>query len=171
MHLKLPEFDFFNGIFYGNVAEGAHRSWKDCRRYGFLAAGNGRKWSEQLDRLNPGDVLAAYLKGAGYVGVGIVTRRAVRVKQFRYGGKPLDPRHLEQPRLFANAEDPEIAQYLVAIDWKKTFTRKDAKFRSNAGLYTPQRVIASLGDQPKTRKFIEENFDLSLDGLAAQEQK
>jgi hypothetical protein len=99
MHLKIPEFDFYNGIFFVNVAEGKHRSWDDCIKYGFLAAGNGRNWSEQLDRLNPGDVVAAYLRkngeGGGYAGVGVVAARAVRVNQFRIKGRPLLKRNLK----------------------------------------------------------------------------
>jgi uncharacterized protein len=172
MHVKLPEFDFYNGIYYVNVAEGKHRSWEDCRRFGFLAAGNGRNWSEQLDRLNPGDVVVAYLRRhaeeGGYAGVGVVTARSVRVKDFRFKGKPLAKSALVVPLLFNDADNPELAQYLVAIDWRKTFARSHAKFRHNAGLYTPQRVVASLADQSRTRRFVEQTFGVSLDALANQ---
>jgi hypothetical protein len=165
MHVKLPDFDFFNGVFYVNVSPGDHRSWNDCRKYGFIAAGNGRNWSEQLDKLNPGDVVAAYIKGRGFVGVGTVHARATRVRRFQVNGRKLRPGDLEQPRLFEYAGDPELDQYLVAIKWSKTVPEEQGKFRSNAGLYTPQRVVASLGDQPKTRKFIEDGFEVSLERL------
>jgi hypothetical protein len=171
MHVKLPEFDFFNSIYYVNVAEGDWRSWKDCRRFGFLSAGGGRNWSEQLERLNPGDVVVAYLKksteGGGYAGVGVVTHRAVRVRQFHFRGKPIRKSELDEPGLFNEADDRNLANYLVGIKWHKTFSRKDAKFQRNAGLYTPQRVVASLANQPKTRKFVEETFGLSLDAIAS----
>jgi hypothetical protein len=167
MHVKLPDFDFFNGIYYVNVAEGRDRCWDDCRRFGFVAAGGGRNWSEQLDKLNPGDVIVAYLKSSGFGGVGVVNERAVRVKQFRYKGKPLQRAALTQPGLFNSADDPEYAQYLVGVKWRKTVVREGAKFVSNAGLYTPQRVVASLANQPKTKKFIDEVFGVSLDELAA----
>ncbi len=171
MHVKLPSFDFFNGIYYVNIAEGGWRSWEDCRRFGFLSAGGGRNWSEQLDKLNQGDVVVAYLKktaqGGGYAGVGIVTHRAVRVKQFRFRGKPIPKSELEEPGLYTSAEDRELTNYLVGIKWHKTFSRKHAKFESNFGLFTPHRVVASLANQPKTRKFVEESFGLSLDAIAA----
>ena len=171
MHETLPSFDFFNGIFYVNVSEGDWRSWKDCRRFGFLSAGGGRNWSEQLDRLNTGDVVVAYLKkgaeGGGYAGIGVVTHRAVRVRQFRFRGKPIRKSELEKPGLFTSADDRNLANYLVGIKWHKTFARKDAKFQSNAGLFTPQRVVASLANQPKTRKFVEDTFGLSLDSIAS----
>jgi hypothetical protein len=171
MHVKLPNFDFFNSIYYLNVSECDWRSWDDCRRFGFSAAGGGRNWSEQLDRLNPGDVVVAYLKkwakGGGYAGVGVVTQRAVRVTQFRFRGKAIPKSALTEPGLFNQASDPEKANYLVGIKWRKTFSRENAKFKSNSGLYTPQRVVASLANQPKTRKFVEETFGLSLDVLAS----
>ena len=166
MHVKQPNFDFHNSIYYGNVSEGDHRSWEDCREFGFIAAGGGRNWSEQLDRLNPGDVLAAYCAGSGFVGVGIVRARAVRVRQFRRRGQSLTQSKLKIPKLFERADDREFAQYLVEVDWKKTVPRDEAKFRRNSGLYTPQRVVASLANQPVTRKFVEEVFDVSLDALA-----
>jgi uncharacterized protein len=166
MHVKLPDFDFFNNIYYVNVSEGPHRSWIDCQKFGFLAAGFGRNWSEQLDRLNPGDVAVAYLKGKGFAGVGIVNQRAVRVKQFRFKGQPLLSAALAQPAIFDHADDHELAQYLVGVTWKKTFPRAEAKFQRNAGLYTPQSVVASLANQPKTKKFIDEAFGISLDDLA-----
>ena len=165
MHVKLPDFDFFNGIYYVNVSECEQRSWGDYRQFGFLAAGGGRNWSEQLDRLNTGDVVVAYLKGSGYAGVGVVSTRSVRAKQFLVRGKLLQKSKLKAPGLFDNANDPELAQYLVGVDWKKTFSEEEAKFRRNAGLYTPHRVVASLANQPKTRKFIEEAFDISLVAL------
>jgi hypothetical protein len=100
-------------------------------------------------------------------GIGVVDSRAVRVKQFRFRGKPVRPSQLQRPKLFEQADDPELAHYLVAIRWKKTVPRAEAKFRPNAKLYTPRRVVASLAHQPKTRKFVEEAFDISLDELAA----
>jgi uncharacterized protein len=166
MHVKLPDFDFHNSIYYVRVAEGNHRSWDDCRQYGFLAAGNGRNWSEQLERLNPGDVVVAYLRKAGYAGVGVVTARAARVKKFRYKGQPLSAADLKVPRLLEHGDDPDLCQYLVAVRWSKTYSRSEAKFRRNAGLYTPQRVVASLANRPETRKYVEDVFNISLDELA-----
>ncbi len=165
MHLNLPSFDFHNSIFYVNVSEGAHRSWEDCRRFGFVAAGNGRNWSEQLDRLQPGDVVAAYQRRSGFLGVGVVRHRSVTVRRFRHNGKPLQTRRLAEPRLLENASDPELAQYLVTVHWHKSVARDEGKFRPNAGLYTPQRVVASLATQPVTRAFIEDSFEVSLDEL------
>jgi hypothetical protein len=76
-HKRLARFDFENGIYYVNVGEGETRNWDDCLRFGFLAAGGKPKWSDPLRGLEEGDVVVAYLKGAGYVGVGLVRSPAV----------------------------------------------------------------------------------------------
>lgn len=165
MHTKLPGFDFHNSIYYVNISEGPQRSWDDCSRFGFIAAGHGRNWSQQLERLQSGDVIAAYQPQCGFLGVGIVRQCSVPVKQFRFNGKPLQRNKLTQPGLFENADDPVRAQYLVAIDWQKTVP-KPGHFCRNARLYTPQRVVASLATQPLTRAFIEEVFAVSFDQLA-----
>ncbi len=87
IHLSLPGFVFAKGIYYVNVGEGAHRSWEDCRIYGFLSAGQEKKWSDQIRSLQAGDAVVAYLKGAGYVGVGLVDEPAVPVGQFLHRGR------------------------------------------------------------------------------------
>src|SRR5690606_10673122 len=72
MHLDLPYFDFRNGLYYINVGEGNHRNWDDCKNYGYLSAGQHKKYSDPIRTLMPGDIVAAYLKGYGYVGIGKV---------------------------------------------------------------------------------------------------
>jgi len=172
MHTKIADFDFYNGFYYVNVSEGPHRSWQDCRKFGFLAAGGGRRWSEQLEKLNAGDVIAAYCAGAGFVGVGLVTRRATNIMNFRFSGRSLKASDFHTPRILENAGDPELAQYVVSIEWKATVpTLAEAKFVRNSGLYTPQRVVASLAAQPNTLRFIEKSFGVSLEELASTEMK
>ena len=64
----------WSGLWYVNVGEGPHRSWEDMRRYKFICAGGGEKYSGPLKRLHPGARIVAYQKDAGYVGYGIVRR-------------------------------------------------------------------------------------------------
>jgi hypothetical protein len=47
-HKLLPGFDFQNGIYYVNVGECSYRVWEDCRKYGFLSAGQGTQWRDQI---------------------------------------------------------------------------------------------------------------------------
>ena len=100
---SLPGFDTDHGIFVVNVGHYEdHRSWEDCRKYGFVAAGYGRKYSSQLDRLEVGSIAAAYQKGSGYLGIARIIRKAVPSRDFLYHGRPLRPRMLEGPELLVS---------------------------------------------------------------------
>jgi hypothetical protein len=45
----------WNGLdFYAAIGEGHHRRWEDCRKYGFVSAGQGRWYSASLHQLAPG---------------------------------------------------------------------------------------------------------------------
>lgn len=162
----LPGFDTPRGIFFANVCHWEEgRNWEDCRKYGFLAAGYGRKYSEQLDRLEIGSIAAAYENGTGFVGIGEVIAKAVPSRDFRYHGRPLRPRMLKGPELLHDAEDDGECDYLVAIKWKKHVPLKDAKFRKRAGLFTPRLVVASLSKKPKTLQYLEQQFKVNFESL------
>jgi hypothetical protein len=165
IHLSLPGFDFAKGIYYVNVGDGIYRSWKDCRTYGFLSAGQGKKWSDQIRTLQIGDAVVAYLKGAGYVGVGLVDETAVPVSEFLHRGRRLASFSLHQPNIYEGAEDPEKSEYLVRVKWISSVPREKAKFKAKAGLFTTRLIRASLASQPATLRFVEESFSLSIPAL------
>lgn len=71
-HLDLSGFDFKNGVYYVNVGECTNRCWEDCKQYGFISAGQDKKWSSPLRTFEPGDIVVAYLKNRGFVGIGKV---------------------------------------------------------------------------------------------------
>lgn len=169
LHLSLPGFDTARGIYFVNVGDWPNRQWEDSSKYGFLAAGYGRKYSSQLDRLEVGSIVGAYLTGAGYVGIGRVTEKAVPARDFRYRGRPLRPRMLNGPELLHDPEDDDECDYLVAVEWIKRVSREDARFRRRAGLFTPRRVVASLSEEVKTLQYLEQQFKVSFKRLLAVE--
>ena len=166
MHRELSAFDFQNGIYYVNVGEGAHRNWDDCHRLGFLSAGQGPQWRDQILDLAEGDIVVAYLKGKGYVGVGRVLARAVRYLDFRHEGRLLQELDLAAPDMLENADDLANSEYVVRVEWIAAVPRSEAKWQSNAGLFTTQLVRASLDRQPITITFIEKAFGVRLQELA-----
>lgn len=163
-HLNLNCFDFENGIFYVNVGEGETRSWEDCRNFGFLSAGQGTKWSDPLKTLNTGDIVVAYLKQKGYVGIGKVVEKAKRVLDFKFGGKSLKNQNLISPDLFKNSNN-ENSEYLVKIKWTKIVPANEAKWKNNSGLFTTQLIKASLENQIKTIKFLEGEFLVNFQNI------
>jgi hypothetical protein len=167
-HLDLVGFDFKNGLYYVNVGEGMHRCWDDCSDYGFLSAGQDRKWSDPIRTLAPGDIVVAYLKNRGYVGIGRVTHRAVRANEFRVNGIPLVHAHLKVPDIFQNS-DNEKSEYLVAVDWIEKVPSEEAKWKPKSGLFTSQLIKASLQNQKITREFLEKEFGVDLRKLLLQD--
>ncbi len=160
----LPEFDFKNGIYYLNVGEGKNleRSWNDSVKYGFIAAGQDKKWSAPLKTFNKGDIVVAYIKNYGYVGVGKVINTAIPIKDFKYKDKHLSECTLESTALFRNVDDKDRCDYVVGIEWKKTVTRENAKWKAKSGLFTTQLIKATLNNQPKTLEYIQSEFEINF---------
>jgi hypothetical protein len=164
-HKSLPGFDFRNGVFYVNIAEGPHRCWEDCKKYGFLSAGQDKKWNRQIQTLEIGDIVAAYQKNKGFVGIGRVKGKATPVASFLYDGKSLRDLPLKVANIFENSENLNKCEYLVNIDWIRSVSECDAKWSKKSGLFTSQLVRASLRDQSKTLKFLEKEFDVNFEEL------
>lgn len=166
MHSALAGFDFRNGIYYYNVGEGPERNWDDYVKYGFIAAGGGARWRDAMLGFRPGDIVAAYLKRHGFVGVGRIAAEAKMARDVRMSGKPLLQLKLACKHLGHDADDARVSEYVCLVDWLKTVGRADAKRRVKPKLYTTTHVRASLEGQPGTVSFLEEAFGLDLKELA-----
>ncbi|MEO7839699.1 MAG: GIY-YIG nuclease family protein [Anaerolineales bacterium] len=170
MHTNLYGFDNQNRIYFFNVGESPHRTWVDCRKYGFLSAGQGKIWGEQTQALREGDVVVAYLSKKGYVGVGVVIEEAVIAKDFRINRKRLDQLNLVCKRMMENASDPEKAEYPVRVEWKASCDASEAKWTRNRKLFTARMARASLQNQRQTMDFISLAFNIDLGSLLKKEQ-
>ena len=163
LHRELAGFDYQNGIYYYNVGDkGTGRKWEDYIRYGFIAAGHGLRWRDALSGFNPGDVFVAYLKRHGFVGVGRIKTKARMIREVTIGGKPLLSLPFEGKGMDNDSDSPELSEYVCLVEWIKSVTRDEAKFRKIPKLYTTTHVRASLEGQPATMKFIEDEFHLKL---------
>jgi len=165
MHKELSGFDYQNGIYYFNVGESEHRNWEDCRKYGFLAAGHGPQWRDQLLDLVEGDVLVAYVAKHGYVGVGKILERAVPYSRFHIDGLTLREHGLKA-KTWDKSDDLDMCEYLIRVKWIASVSRDDAKWTPKSGLFTTQLIRASLDNQKKTIAYVEESFNVNLNELA-----
>jgi Predicted nuclease of the RecB family len=139
----------WNGTdYFVNVGESANRSWDDYRKYGFVAAGQSRWAKERLAALPVGMRAFAYMKGIGYVGVGVVMGPPVRVKDYRVKIDGVERLLLEvplaAPRMGENADDPERSEYVVPMRWEVTVPRDQAFKRP--GLFANQNIACKLRD-------------------------
>ena len=165
LHKKLSGFDYQNGLYYYNVGEGETRCWNDYKKYGFISAGGGIQWRDPILTFEEGDVVAAYLKGKGFVGIGRVISAAKPVREVLLNKKLLLSYPLERPGLGDNCDNPELSEYVALVDWIEAVEADDAKWKAKSGLYTTPLIKASLDNQPNTVSFLEASFNLSIKEL------
>lgn len=145
----------WTGYWYVNVDDGAGRSWEDCRRYGFVGASGGARYTDPLQHLSPGDKVYAYQKGKGYVGFGIVDGTARMAKEFVAAGTPLFDLPLAYPGIKKHADDPDKGEWVVPVRWIATVAVADA--RRFEGAFANQNVVCKLR-QPATLAFLAKEF-------------
>jgi hypothetical protein len=119
-------------LFYVLYGHPERRRWEDARRYGFISAGGGRRWSRPLERLSIGDEILVNVPNAGYVGHGTVTGPIQAVAEFHVetdaGRQPL----LSQPLVSAGlamGDRPDEYEYAVPVTWIKTVSERQAYWR------------------------------------------
>ena len=145
----------WSGLWYYNVGQDNERNWEDMRKYAFIAAGGSRYYSDFLKKLSPGDRIFAYQKQAGYVGYGIVTGQPLPCKDFVINETPILKLPLAAHGLGHDVDDPDKCEYLVAVEWKKTFPLSEAK--TFAGVFANQNIVCKLRDTA-TIEFLREIF-------------
>ena len=147
----------WTGHWFVNVGEGPHRNWDDNRKYSFLGAGQGPKYSKPLKKLAPGATVFAYMKGRGYVGFGEVTSEAMPITDYVPPGHstPLLELELQAPHADENADDHEMCDWVLPVRWIKTFTREEA--RTFTGVFANQNVVCKLRHSA-TLDFVKREF-------------
>src|SRR4030095_5179537 len=136
--------------FVVNIGHGEERSWEDSRKYGFVCGGGGRWYSSSLRQLFPGARVFANIPGEGFVGVGTVRSEAVPVNQFKVRSgntaeKPLLQMPLKATAMGRNADNPDLCEYVVGVDWQDTRSREQA-YRE-AGMQGNQNTAWKLRDK------------------------
>ena len=133
----------WNGEFYVSYGPTTSRSWSDAREYGFISAGGGTWYTQTLKLLSPGDRIWVKIPGTGYVGVGRVQANIRQVNEFTVetaeGARPvLDVvEHADQYR--ANADNPEKAEFFVAVQWLDAVPETQAF--NEVGLFGNQNTV------------------------------
>jgi uncharacterized protein len=170
LHKSIFGFDYQNSVYYMNVGEGDGdtRCWEDCRKYGFMAAGQDwTKWGSKLQVFNEGDIVCAYAAGHGYVGIGRVEAASMMASEFKVKGKTLSAFKLKQPNIYRKNAGTKNGDYLIGVKWIKSISKEDAtKVSRNA--FTNSMVVASLENQSKTLTYLEKQFGVSFERLIAR---
>lgn len=85
----------------------------------------------------------AYLKNHGYVGIGRVIEKAIKVNEYRIAGQSLKSLPLKEIRIFENS-DNEKSEYLVKVEWIRSVESNGAKWQKKSKLFSSQLIKASL---------------------------
>lgn len=139
----------WNGEYY--VSFGADRNWEDARKYGYISGGGGSWYSQTLRMLEVGDRVWVNIPKTGYIGVGVVTNTVLPAKEFRVSSEKGELLCLDiltdadKYNTFAN--DPELSEYFVKIDWLNTVPESEAFYE--VGLFGNQNTVC----QPRTPKW------------------
>ena len=147
----------WTGCWFVNVGEGSHRTWDDNQKFGFIGAGQGKKYSSALKKLGIGDKIFAYMKGLGYVGFGYVESRAVMIRDFYLpdGGPSLLRAGLKAEKPDENCDDEDLSEWVVGVRWIKTVPKAQAK--TFAGVFANQNIVCKLRHE-QTLKFVQQEF-------------
>lgn len=162
MHVPLSGFDFKNGVYYFNVGEGSTRLWIDCKTHCFISAGGSKLWRDSIMGFRKGDVLAAYLKGKGFVGIGRIIEAPRPIRHVTINGVPILNVGLESKGMVRDLESDEKCEYVALVDWIRAVDADEAKWKAKSGIYTTTHVRASLDGQPETLAFLEKEFDVDF---------
>jgi hypothetical protein len=146
--------------YYVSLGDGIHRNWEDCRRYGFISAGQGKWYSNTLNLLKPGARVFVCIPKVGYVGVGIVTDEVVPIKDFQVEidgeSVPLLETDLHV-KMDKDVDDPDLCEYVVRVEWLKTVPKQEAIWEK--GMFANQNSACKLRNQ-FTIERLTEHFQL-----------
>lgn len=134
---------------FGHDENGRH--WEDGRRWGFVAAGGGRWYSQTLRNLPVGARVNVNLPGKGYVAVGETLAEAKRFDEARVlvNGEWVDlaTRALQGKYKHSSEErDPDdLAEYVVPVRWIRARPMNDTYWEK--GMFANQLSACKLRQQ------------------------
>ncbi len=144
-------------VYYVMFGHPERRRWEDARRYSFVSAGGGRRWSRPLHQLAAGDEVLVHLPGAGYVGHGVVLEptRPIREATVHVDDRavPLLDLPLVSPGLAADADDMELCEYVVPVQWHRTASARQAYWRP--GLFYGRTTVWPFEDADDLRELVD----------------
>ncbi len=147
--------------FYVAFGEDQHRNWEDARQFGFISAGGGSRYSQRLANLFEDARVFVCIPKHGYVGVGLVIGPMMPARDFQVekDGKrvPILDAGLRGKYLADHADDSEMAEYFVPVEWLKQVSTDKAFWKP--GMYANQNIVTKLRNQT-TLQLLKEHFGL-----------
>ncbi len=147
--------------FYVTQEDDETHAWDDCRRYGFVAAGGGKRFISPFRNLFQGARVSALIPHTGYVGVGIVEEEIQPVTEFvvKVDGRetPILEAQLKAKNMEHDLDDPDRCEHLVRVDWLKTLPTEEAYWEK--GMFANQNTACRLRNR-FTLERLKQHFNL-----------
>ena len=144
------------------------RRWDNSKDFGFISAGQGPSWIEQIRKVKENDIVCAFVTEKGFVGIGKCLKRAIMITQFQTSRNEfLSNVRLIQPTniLTNNAHQKTLSEYAIQVGWYKGLTVDLENAYSIVGLNLgiTQHIVTDLknGVQAKV-EFIENSFGVKF---------
>ena len=146
-----------SGYLYFNVHEDQHRNWNDFIKYGFLSTGQKLYRIKQIQKIEVGSKVFAYMSYKGYVGYREVLEKAVKINDFidTQSGQNILSLPLEASDIGENKDNPELCEWVLKMKWEKVFTRNEGK--TFKGIEQYPTIVTSMKD-PDTLAFLQKEF-------------
>ena len=142
----------WNGEYYISFGQDDERIWDDAREYGFISAGGGTWYSNELYNLQVGNRVWVNIPRTGYVGIGEVIGSAVACESTVFNVDGIDVPFFELPNLkgnyLKNEPDDDLKEHLVKINWILTVPINEAV--SESGFFGNQHIVC----KPANSKWI-----------------
>lgn len=142
---------------YISFGENEHRQWSDARRYGYVSAGGGPRWSGPLKKLQPGHRVFVNALPMRYVGIGEVIGEAEPVTEFAVdvdgATTSILNAPLNTPSLQELAQEPERYEWFVPVRWDVAVDLSDGYWET--GLFANQAIACRMFSQPTIEKVCE----------------
>ena len=153
----------WTGYYFVNtgITDDNQRDWKHNIKYSFISAGGGNRWINAIKKLKKEDKIFAFIKNKGYVGFGLVEEEAVLVKDYTINGIKM-VEELPDNHTWRQEKDPSVDEWIVKINWVKTFNENDAKWF--VGAFANQNVVCKLKDI-KTFNFLLQAFEIEKENM------
>ena len=138
----------WNGEFYVSFGVDADRKWEDARTFGFITASGGPWYTRTLDMLDVGDRVWVNIPATGYVGVGVVSGKALPYEDFTVveGGSAVPIANAKTVGKYA-VDDSDATAWFVPVEWVATVSESEAV--KEVGFFGNQNTVA----KPKSEKW------------------
>ena len=134
----------WNGGYYFNFdEEGGIRSWEDAKKYGFVSAGGGARYTGFMQKTETGTCIWVYMPKKGYLGVGTVaqTAKPAREAEIVVDRQNKNFYDLQLEGHYSKGDLVDKEEYIIFVDWGITVPLDEACWEK--GFYSYKGIMCS----------------------------